>query len=590
MIYRLFLAAAASLWLALPALSQSLVMPGERAAAPKAAPEARLRLGTDAPAATAAQLAPLSEGEIEAVRARNRGGSKAVPLEAQQRRVTIGLARAIPSAPITAAAMRWIEVPGGHAARAAITSPEAGSLRLALELAGVPEDVEMVFFGSGAARLEGPVKVGDIADRTHAWWSPLTEGATQTVEFFVPQAHEPRGLALAVTAASHVFTSPSTGLGKRLQDIGTAGSCNVDLPCSSLASSTAFRNTADSVAQMVFHDAGFTILCTGTLLADGDATTQTPWFYSANHCFENEDPPYKTAAQMQTGRQHPHDALALRGERVQLARGALRLDAVGWRRHVHLQQPAERRALRAPELGAARERVLRRMGRESRRERHRAHLDPPSPGRSQEGHPGLGGALLHARGGQRRGLVHRGALELGHDRGRQQRRRALDHLGRPVLLPWRPLGRSGRVLLPLGNRPVLALRPGLSAARRLSRLGRGPAIDYTDLWWNPNESGWGLNLVQHPSRVIFGVWYTYEQDGTRTWYVMPGGAWTSATTYTGTLYATAGPPFDAPFKSDQVETRQVGTATLTFSNANSGTFAYSVDGVSGTKSITRQPF
>jgi hypothetical protein len=74
----------------------------------------------------------------------------------------------------------------------------------------------------------------------------------------------------------------------------------VDLPCSSLASDSAFRNAAASVAQMVFLDAGFTILCTGTLLADGDGTTQTPWFFGANHCFENEDPPYKAAAQMQS--------------------------------------------------------------------------------------------------------------------------------------------------------------------------------------------------------------------------------------------------------------------------------------------------
>src|SRR5207253_3028829 len=61
--------------------------------------------------------------------------------------------------------------------------------------------------------------------------------------------------------------------------------------------------------------------------------------------------------------------------------------------------------------------------------------------------------------------------------------------------------------------------------------------DYTDLWWNPNESGWGLNLVQHPWRAIFGVWYTYDLDGTRTWFVMPGGSWTSDNAYVGTLSA-----------------------------------------------------
>ena len=39
--------------------------------------------------------------------------------------------------------------------------------------------------------------------------------------------------------------------------------------------------------------------------------------------------------------------------------------------------------------------------------------------------------------------------------------------------------------------------------------------DFTDLWWNPSESGWGLSLVQHPTRAMFGVWYTYGLDGKR---------------------------------------------------------------------------
>ena len=61
-----------------------------------------------------------------------------------------------------------------------------------------------------------------------------------------------------------------------------------------------FRNVISSVAQMVFNDANFLVLCTGSLVADSDSSTQTPWFYSANHCFDNENLPVKTATQMQT--------------------------------------------------------------------------------------------------------------------------------------------------------------------------------------------------------------------------------------------------------------------------------------------------
>jgi hypothetical protein len=115
-------------------------------------------------------------------------------------------------------------------------------------------------------------------------------------------------------------------------------------------------------------------------------------------------------------------------------------------------------------------------------------------------------------------------------------------------------------------------------------------IDYTDLWWNPAESGWGLNLIQHASRNIFGVWYTYGLDGKRTWYVIPGGTWLNNNTFRGDIYATTGMPPTQGFDPNRVTRTVVGTGTLTFSDANTGTFAFSINGVTGTKAISRQPF
>jgi cytochrome c553 len=118
-----------------------------------------------------------------------------------------------------------------------------------------------------------------------------------------------------------------------------------------------------------------------------------------------------------------------------------------------------------------------------------------------------------------------------------------------------------------------------------------PAFDYTDLWWNPAESGWGLNLIQHASNVIFGVMYTYEPPRRATWFVLPGGTWASPTTFGGPLYRVTGPAFNAPaFDPAAVNVRPVGAATLTFTDRDNGTFAFSVDGVAVTKTITRQPF
>jgi len=115
--------------------------------------------------------------------------------------------------------------------------------------------------------------------------------------------------------------------------------------------------------------------------------------------------------------------------------------------------------------------------------------------------------------------------------------------------------------------------------------------DYTDLWFNPNESGWGLNIVQHASRNIFAVWFTYATHGTRTWFVIPGGTWASSTVFTATMSSTSGPAAtEFSFDPTRVKATPVGTATLSFSDANNATFQYTVNGVTGSKAITRQPF
>lgn len=118
-----------------------------------------------------------------------------------------------------------------------------------------------------------------------------------------------------------------------------------------------------------------------------------------------------------------------------------------------------------------------------------------------------------------------------------------------------------------------------------------PVNDYTDLWWNEAESGWGLNLIQHPSNVIFGVMYTYESPGRASWFVLPGGTWTTSFSYTGDLYRVSGPSAaGATFDPSRVQALKVGTGTLSFGDASHGTWSFTVDGIAVTKVITRQPF
>lgn len=116
-----------------------------------------------------------------------------------------------------------------------------------------------------------------------------------------------------------------------------------------------------------------------------------------------------------------------------------------------------------------------------------------------------------------------------------------------------------------------------------------PASTYRGLWWNPNEDGWGMSVTQHGS-MIFVAAYTYNQAGQPTWYVMSncpvGGA-----SCTGDLYEVTGGKLPTVLWSGSgLKVSPVGTGTLTFTGADSATFGFTINGVAGSKTISRQVF
>jgi hypothetical protein len=118
------------------------------------------------------------------------------------------------------------------------------------------------------------------------------------------------------------------------------------------------------------------------------------------------------------------------------------------------------------------------------------------------------------------------------------------------------------------------------------------APNYQGLWWRApagSESGWGVN-VTHQGETLFATWFTYDTDGSPMWLVMSAGQRTAAGVYSGELYRTTGPAFSATPWAGTVGVTNVGNATFTFTDSNNGTFAYTVNGVSQAKAITRQSF
>jgi hypothetical protein len=131
----------------------------------------------------------------------------------------------------------------------------------------------------------------------------------------------------------------------------------------------------------------------------------------------------------------------------------------------------------------------------------------------------------------------------------------------------------------------------ISPATAVQVVAAGPP-NFEGLWWNApagSESGWGINLA-HQGDVIFATWFTYDLSGKGWWLTMTAPK-TGTNTYSGTLFNAVGPAFDAtPFNPAQVIGTAVGTGTLAFTDTNNGTFAYTVNGISQTKTITQQVF
>jgi len=116
------------------------------------------------------------------------------------------------------------------------------------------------------------------------------------------------------------------------------------------------------------------------------------------------------------------------------------------------------------------------------------------------------------------------------------------------------------------------------------------STDITDIWWNPNESGWGVNMIQTGNQA-FVTFFVYGSDRKPTWFggTLQDPGSTSETIFSGDLYATSGPYFGGSFNPGDVTRRKAGSASFTLTGVSTGTLQYTVDGVQVTKQIERQP-
>jgi hypothetical protein len=116
------------------------------------------------------------------------------------------------------------------------------------------------------------------------------------------------------------------------------------------------------------------------------------------------------------------------------------------------------------------------------------------------------------------------------------------------------------------------------------------STDFTDLWWNPHESGWGLNIA-HQADIMYLTLYVFGSNGRATWYSVQasftGTDSAGNLVYTGELYEVTGPWFGGLFDPKAVMVRTAGDATFRASSVQTGNLTYTVDGLVTSKDIER---
>jgi peptidyl-prolyl cis-trans isomerase A (cyclophilin A) len=145
---------------------------------------------------------------------------------------------------------------------------------------------------------------------------------------------------------------------------------------------------------------------------------------------------------------------------------------------------------------------------------------------------------------------------------------------------------------PFDSLPIVgAIAGGVIRKPNLVVVNDAAAVStsYQGLWWNANESGWGMSLTQH-GNIIFAAIYTYDAAGLPTWYVITNCPVTT-TGCTGDIYrVNGGTAPTVPWTGAGRVLTKVGTGTLAFADASTGTFDFTIDNVAGTKAITQQLF
>jgi len=134
---------------------------------------------------------------------------------------------------------------------------------------------------------------------------------------------------------------------------------------------------------------------------------------------------------------------------------------------------------------------------------------------------------------------------------------------------------------------TIVLKQFILIVALLISAARADALEYTDLYFNPAESGWGVFLVQSDTTQFLAL-FIYGTDNKPTWYTAQL-AQDVVGNYSGPLYATTGTYFGLPWNPAQWTVDAVGTVSFVPIDIYSATVTYALTGgPTVTKTVQRQ--
>ena len=132
----------------------------------------------------------------------------------------------------------------------------------------------------------------------------------------------------------------------------------------------------------------------------------------------------------------------------------------------------------------------------------------------------------------------------------------------------------------------------IAAARRIGPPNLQGTGYINDLWFPPDEGGWGLNLIEQGD-TAFATLFVYDAQNRPHWYSasrLVAGTLNGRPSWSGSLEESAGPYFGGAFDPSQVSRRIVGSLTFVLQENGDGSLSYTANGVTVAKRVNRFAF